>query len=72
MEEKMVLGAITIGAIGVTYFTGNAVRKQKMGQIGSQTADVAKDVACDVFNQLKRLVYKIKKSKSSKNTNKWK
>ena len=47
----MVLGAITIGAIGVVYFTGNTVRKQKMRQIGSQVADVTKDIAGDVLNQ---------------------
>lgn len=72
MEEKMVLGAITIGAIGVAYFTGNTVRKQKMRQIGSQVADVTKDVAGDVLNQTKHLIYKIQKNRAKKNTQKWK
>lgn len=72
MEEKMVLGAITIGAIGVVYFTGNTVRKQKMRQIGSQVADVTKDVAGDVLYQTKGLIYKIQKNRAKKNTQKWK
>ena len=68
----MVLGAITIGAIGVAYFTGNSVRKQKMRQIGSQVADVTKDVAGDVLHQTKGLIYKIQKNRAKKNTRKWK
>lgn len=68
----MVLGAITIGAIGVVYFTGNTVRKQKMRQIGSQVADVTKDIAGDVLNQTKHLIYKIQKNRTKKNTKKWK
>ena len=62
----MVLEAITIGAIGVAYFTGNTVRKQKMRQIGSQVADVTKDVAGDVLNQTKHLIYKIQKNRAKK------
>lgn len=64
----MVLGIITIGVIGVTYFTGSKERKEKMRKIGSGIVDVTKEVAVEVAGKTKELVKKIKESQDSKPT----
>ena len=64
----MVLGIITIGAIGVTYFTGSKERKEKMRKIGSGIVDVTKEVAVEVAGKTKELVKKIKENQDSKPT----
>jgi hypothetical protein len=64
----MVLELITIGAIGVTYFTGSKERKEKMRKIGSGIVDVTKEVAVEVAGKTKELVKKIKENQDSKTT----
>jgi hypothetical protein len=64
----MVLGIITIGAIGVTYFTGSKERKEKMRKIGSGIVDVTKEVAVEVAGKTKELVKKMKEKQDSKTT----
>ena len=66
----MILEIITIGAIGLTYFSSNEERKEKMHKIGSEIVDVTKEVAIEVAGKTKELAKKIKEkqnSKSSKN-----
>lgn len=62
----MVLGIITIGAIGVTYFTGSKERKEKMRKIGSGIVDVTKEVAVEIARKTKKLVKNIKEKQDSK------
>lgn len=64
----MVLGIITIGAIGVTYFTGSKERKEKMRKIGSGIVDVTKEVAVEIAGKTKELVKKMKEKQDSKPT----
>lgn len=51
----MLLEMITIGAIGVTYLTGDKNRKEKMRKIGSSIVDVT--------GKTKELVKKKRKAK---------
>ena len=62
----MVLGIITIGAIGVTYLTGDKKRKEKMRKIGSGIVDVTKEVAVEIAGKTKKLVKNIKEKQDSK------
>mgnify|MGYP003441308845 FL=1 len=62
----MVLEIITIGAIGVTYFTGSKERKEKMHKIGAGIVDVTKEVAVEIAGKTKKLVKNIKEKQDSK------
>ena len=62
----MVLELITIGAIGITYFTGSMERKEKMRKIGSGIVDVTKEVAVEIAGKTKKLVKNIKEKQDSK------
>lgn len=67
----MAVVIIVFGLIGVTYLTGNALRKQKMRKIGSQIFEVIKETIGDFIILIKNLFYKIKKNWTRKNTSKW-
>lgn len=62
----MVLEAITLGVIGITYATGNDSRKQKMRKIGKEIAEVAKETASDTTSKAKDLFEKIKSKTAEK------
>ena len=62
----MVLEIITIGAIGVTYFTGSKERKEKMHKRGAGIVDVTKEVAVEIAGKTKKLVKNIKEKQDSK------
>lgn len=62
----MVLEAITLGVIGVTYATGDDQRKQKMRKIGSDLVDVAKDTAKDTVDFTRDIIEKIKAARTEK------
>lgn len=65
----MVLEAITLGVIGVTYVTGDAQRKQKMRKIGSDLVDVAKTTAQDTVAFTKNTIEKVKANQAAKKNN---
>ncbi len=63
----MVLGIITVGAIGITYLTGDRKRKDKMKKIGFGIVDVTKDVAGDIVDFTKNIMSKIKENNQKNN-----
>lgn len=56
----MILEAITLSVIGITYVTGDNQRKQKMRKIASELSDVAKSTAHDTVDFAKSTIEKIK------------
>ncbi len=64
----MVLEAITLGIIGITYATGDDGRKSKMRKIGKEIVEVAKDTVSDTTSKAKDLFEKIKMKTAEKNS----
>lgn len=65
----MILEAITLGVIGVTYVTGDAQRKQKMRKVGSDIVEITKAATRDAVAFAKDTIEEVKAKRAAKKNN---
>lgn len=65
----MILEAITLGVIGVTYVTGDAHRKQKMRKVGSDIVEITKAATRDAVAFTKDTIEEVKAKRAAKKNN---
>lgn len=62
----MIISLITLGVVGAVYLTGDAEKKLRMREVGSEIAEITKDTALDIAAFTKSSVSKIRAKRSSK------
>ncbi len=62
----MIFSLITLGVVGTVYLTGDAEKKLRMREVGSEIAGITKDTALDIAAFTKSSVSKIRAKRAAK------